>query len=242
MLKWKKLAALLLAGALTFTFTACESLPSEEKTSDLLPIGESPVAMKTVTQDSKDGYLTCTFYIPEDWTALGGDNFLVGAFPENLSGHEVPQDAFIMSYSVGITNYYLYGAPTPSQEQQKAYQSLLAGDPQPYRAWREERIAQSNEAWKDFVDYEVQMTDFQCSYYQGRYGTVVQVEETTTDGTTSVTEVDWFRTDIPEYKVAGLYNDQLELSSGGIARYVMDSLQVEEHFTVDDGMIHKEGE
>lgn len=34
----------------------------------------------------------------------------------------------------------------------------------------------------------------------------------------------------------------MKVSSGEIARYVMDSLQVEEHFTVDDGMIHKEGE
>ena len=29
-------------------------------------------------------------------------------------------------------------------------------------------------------------------------------------------------------------NDQLELSSGEIALYVMDSLQVEEHFTVGE--------
>ena len=241
MLKWKKLAALLLAGALTYTFTACESSPPEEKTSDLLSIGESPVAMKTVTQDSKDGYVTYTFEIPEDWTAWGEDTFLVTAFSESLPYQEIPQDVFTMSYAVGISNYY-HTPACPSQEVQKAYQSLLAGDPQPYREWREERIAQSNEAWKDFVDYEVRMTDFQCSYYQGKYGAVVQVEETTTNGTTSVTEVDCFRTDIPEYKVAGLYNDQLELSSGEIAWYVMDSLQVEEHFTVDDGIVHKEGE
>ena len=42
--------------------------------------------------------------------------------------------------------------------------------------------------------------------------------------------------------VEGARSANLKVSSGGIARYVMDSLQVEEHFTVDDGIIHKEGE
>lgn len=241
MLKWKKLASLLLAGALTFTFTACESSPSEEKTSDLLSIGESPVAMKTVTQDSEDGYVTYTFEIPEDWSAVEQDYFTVVAMDSDNPEIESLQDLLSFSHAVRINNYY-YSALSLSKEEQKAYQDLLAGDPQHYKEMTEESIARNNELLEEYAGYKVQLTNFQCSYYQGRSGTLVLVQVTTTNGTSSATEVRCFREDIPQYMVMGLYNDQLELSSGEIARYVMDSLQVEEHFTVDDGMIHKEGE
>lgn len=240
MSKWKKSVSLLLV-VLLLTFTACQSLPPEEDTSDLLPVGESPVAMKTVTQDSQDGYVTYTFEIPEDWVTSAEGAFAVSGADQSNPDLERPEDILIYSHAVQIVNYY-HDSLTPSQEEQKAYQSLFAGDPQPYREMLETMFAMDNEISQEYLGVTLQMTDFSCSYYQGRNGTLILVRDTVAYGTVSSTEVRCFREDIPQYMVVGMDNDQLELSSGEIALYVMDSLQVEEHFTVDDGIIHKEGE
>lgn len=240
MSKWKKSVSLLLV-VLLLTFTACQSLPPEEDTSDLLPVGESPVAMKTVTQDSQDGYVTYTFEIPEDWVTSAEGAFAVSGADQSNPDLERPEDILIYSHAVQIVNYYHDGL-TPSQEEQKAYQSLFAGDPQPYREMLETMFAMDNEISQEYLGVTLQMTDFSCSYYQGRNGTLILVRDTVAYGTVSSTEVRCFREDIPQYMVVGMDNDQLELSSGEIALYVMDSLQVEEHFTVDNGIIHKEGE
>ncbi len=240
MSKWKKSVSLLLV-VLLLTFTACQSLPPEEDTSDLLPVGESPVAMKTVTQDSQDGYVTYTFEIPEDWVTSAEGAFAVSGADQSNPDLERPEDILIYSHAVQIVNYY-HDSLTPSQEEQKAYQSLFAGDPQPYREMLETMFAMDNEISQEYLGVTLQMTDFSCSYYQGRNGTLILVRDTVAYGTVSSTEVRCFREDIPQYMVVGMDNDQLELSSGEIALYVMDSLQVEEHFTVDNGIIHKEGE
>ena len=240
MSKWKKSVSLLLV-VLLLTFTACQSLPPEEDTSDLLPVGESPVAMKTVTQDSQDGYVTYTFEIPEDWVTSAEGAFAVSGADQSNPDLERPEDILIYSHAVQIVNYY-HDSLTPSQEEQKAYQSLFAGFPQPYREMLETMFAMDNEISQEYLGVTLQMTDFSCSYYQGRNGTLILVRDTVAYGTVSSTEVRCFREDIPQYMVVGMDNDQLELSSGEIALYVMDSLQVEEHFTVDNGIIHKEGE
>lgn len=240
MSKWKKSVSLLLV-VLLLTFTACQSLPPEEDTSDLLPVGESPVAMKTVTQDSQDGYVTYTFEIPEDWVTSAEGAFAVSGADQSNPDLERPEDILIYSHAVQIVNYY-HDSLTPSQEEQKAYQSLFAGDPQPYREMLETMFAMDNEISQEYLGVTLQMIDFSCSYYQGRNGTLILVRDTVAYGTVSSTEVRCFREDIPQYMVVGMDNDQLELSSGEIALYVMDSLQVEEHFTVDNGIIHKEGE
>lgn len=240
MSKWKKSVSLLLV-VLLLTFTACQSLPPEEDTSDLLPVGESPVAMKTVTQDSQDGYVTYTFEIPEDWVTSAEGAFAVSGADQSNPDLERPEDILIYSHAVQIVNYY-HDSLTPSQEEQKAYQSLFAGDPQPYREMLETMFAMDNEISQEYLGVTLQMTDFSCSYYQGRNGTLILVRDTVAYGTVSSTEVRCFREDIPQYVVVGMDNDQLELSSGEIALYVMDSLQVEEHFAVDNGIIHKEGE
>ena len=240
MSKWKKSVSLLLA-VLLLAFTACQSPPPEEDTSDLLPVGESPVAMKTVTQDSQDGYVTYTFEIPEDWVTSAEGAFAVSGADQSNPDLERPEDILIYSHAVQIVNYY-HDSLTPSQEEQKAYQSLFAGDPQPYREMLETMFAMDNEISQEYLGVTLQMTDFSCSYYQGRNGALILVRDTVAYGTVSSTEVRCFREDIPQYMVVGMDNDQLELSSGEIALYVMDSLQVEEHFTVDNGIIHKEGE
>ena len=241
--KGKRLAALLLSAAILFTLTACQSRqPQQEpESANQTPVGESPVAMKTVTQDSQDGYVTYTFEIPEDWVTSAEGAFAVSGADQSNPDLERPEDILIYSHAVQIVNYY-HDSLTPSQEEQKAYQSLFAGDPQPYREMLETMFAIDNEISQEYLGVTLQMTDFSCSYYQGRNGTLILVRDTVAYGTVSSTEVRCFREDIPQYMVVGMDNDQLELSSGEIALYVMDSLQVEEHFTVDNGIIHKEGE
>ena len=143
MSKWEKSVSLLLV-VLLLTFTACQSQPPEEDTSDLLPVGESPVAMKTVTQDSQDGYVTYTFDIPEDWVTSAEGAFVVSGADQSNPDLERPEDILIYSHAVQIVNYY-HDSLTPSQEEQKAYQSLFAGDPQPYREMLETMFAMDNE-------------------------------------------------------------------------------------------------
>ena len=62
----------------------------------------------------------------------------------------------------------------------------------------------------------------------------------TVDGS-QITQIQCFRSDIPNYIVQGGINSELAVSSGEIVLWVMDSLEVTEHFTEKDGTIQKEG-
>ena len=94
-----KAAAVLCAVAVIGGLSACQTQTAS--------IGASPVPMGHITQDSKDGYITFSFDMPENWTAGAGDQFSVGCYDKE----QIDSDA--TSYEelplvVHISNYPCY--------------------------------------------------------------------------------------------------------------------------------------
>lgn len=105
------------------------------------------------------------------------------------------------------------------------YDDLFNGNPNTYK---ENTI-------KSLEQFESTLDSFKCDYYDGRKGTIIKVEITATskDNITSTT-VQCFRSDIPQYLVTGNIDKTFDLSSGEIALWVMYSLEVTEHFNIED--------
>ena len=70
---------------------------------------------------------------------------------------------------------------------------------------------------------------YEYAYYNGTKGKIVEVKGTYTWNDTTYTIVEYYREDIP-CVVFGSFGDSKGLSSGDIALWVADSLEVEEHF------------
>ena len=70
---------------------------------------------------------------------------------------------------------------------------------------------------------------YEYAYYSGTKGKIVEVKGTYTWNDTTYAIVEYYREDIP-CVVFGSFGDCKGLSSGDIALWVADSLEVEEHF------------
>ena len=70
---------------------------------------------------------------------------------------------------------------------------------------------------------------YEYAYYSGTKGKIVEVKGTYTWNDTTYAIVEYYREDIP-CVVFGSFGDSKGLSSGDIALWVADSLEVEEHF------------
>ena len=70
---------------------------------------------------------------------------------------------------------------------------------------------------------------YEYAYYSGTKGKIVEVKGTYTWNDTTYAIVEYYREDIP-CVVFGSFGDSKGLSSGDIALWVTDSLEVEEHF------------
>ena len=70
---------------------------------------------------------------------------------------------------------------------------------------------------------------YEYAYYNGTKGKIVEVKSTFTWYDTTYAIVEYYREDIP-CVVFGSFSDSKGLSSGDIALWIIDSLEVEEHF------------
>lgn len=69
----KKIVCIMCIVVVLFLFSSC-------KKDDLTTVGESPVPMHSVTQNSKDNYITFKFDIPKNWKSYEKDSFVLQAF------------------------------------------------------------------------------------------------------------------------------------------------------------------
>lgn len=218
----KKFMSTFFAVLIILSFSSCQH--------DKNSIGKSPVPMDNITQNSKNGYISFSFDIPKGWISSETGTFSIMATDKSNLDKEIENPILYNSSIINIGNYY-YNSIKPSEEEVKAYDSLLKGNSDSYKEIIINSLKESN----------LTLSEYQCMYYDGKNGKIAQVQFSYIVGDNTVTEIRCFRDDIPHYMVAGMINDNLELSSGEIALWVMDSLKISEHFSEHDGVIQKEG-
>ena len=188
-------------------------------------LGDSPVPLETVTQNSRENRATFEFSLPAGWVSYPIYDDTVGAVEEkNIEKFNDP-DFEDYSLRLEIRNYQ-NGNTFFMEGYDQAIEALFNGETGQYINY----IKQSNaELASGLGESEVPSTDYQFQYYRGTYGTIVEVRHSETYQGEVIQSIVCYREDIP-YMVTGAFKDSNELSSGDIVPWVADSLKVTEHF------------
>ena len=223
---------------LTLCITGC----GDKKESD---VPQPNMAMKTVTQNSNEDYVTFEFQLPEDWICVPNYQYelAVVAGPESAAGKTLG----IMEqlpYKVDIGNYYYsyYSTGTPIPEDiKKMYDDLLSESPETYKAYINRPPYTLNGDENSSPPYgNDYITDFQYQLHNGKNGKIAEVQYKLKLDNTQYHVIECYCEKLP-YRVSGTFDNSLELSSGEVALWVADSLEITEHFTLKDGKIEKKG-
>lgn len=206
------------------TLAGCDSLAA---------MGECGFAAQSVKQNSRDGYVTFTFEIPEDWIPCETSGYCsVSAFPKNRS--EVINLDRDYDVILGISCYTETTGDLQHEERMDTIGELFHGNNAPY-----EEFTKRNSRT---MDSEITASDFAFGLYKGRYGKIAAVEYTVTYpekyGIAPQHVIRCYREDIG-YMTTGVFHESDELSSGDVALWAANTLQVTEHFTIQDGQIVK---
>lgn len=197
------------------------------------PIGDCPVKLQSVTQDSRDSFVTFEFEIPEGWMAYQDSGyFTVIAFPKDKIEEIDPDEDYDMI--LGISNYNQIIGDFSFHERIAATNELFKGNNQPFEEFTKKNAG--------MMDKDITADDFEFELYKGRYGKIAAVKYTITYpekyDIAPYHIIRCYREDIP-YVITGTFHDSNEISSGDIALWAADSLSVTEHFTIVDGVITK---
>ena len=235
---------------LCLVLMVCTAGCGDKKEAD---VPQPDMAMKTVTQNSQEDFVTFEFQIPEDWVSGSTSQFSAVACPQSAVEKEL-DTMEQLPYVVNIVNYSIQTNP----EIEQLYRDLFEGNAEPYRnsinqppptmdigsgnsflGYLNALTPESNENIQPPYgdDY---ITDFQYKLYQGKNGKIAEVQYRFKMEDKEYHTIECYREN-PAYKVSGTFDDSVELSSGDLALWVANSLKVEEHFTLKDGQIEKKG-
>lgn len=196
-------------------------------------VGECGFAAQSVKQNSRDGYVTFTFEIPEDWVPCETFDYRsVAAFPKNRS--EVINLDRDYDVILGISCYTETTADWQYEERMNTIEELFQGNSAPYEEFTKRNAGT--------MDSEITADGFAFGLYKGRYGKIAAAEYTVTYpekyGIAPQHVIRCYREDI-DYMTTGVFHENEELSSGDVALWAANTLQVTEHFTVQNGQIVK---
>ncbi|QNK40507.1 hypothetical protein [Caproicibacter fermentans] len=229
----RQLSITLMALTLLLLLVGCQTNKS--------PVGNSPVSMKTVTQNSKGDLATFEFGVPEGWASGPHYNLSVVACPKDAAEKKFEAEEDSLPFTVSIGNYY-YSASAITEEDKQMYKDLFAGKTNAYEKHMKKSFDNAANILSSDQSSKVNppKIDFNYQHYDGTHGKITEVQYSYTYGGKKHHIIQCYREDIP-YLVTGAFDDSVDLSSGKIALWVADSLKVTEHFTVKDNKIQKEG-
>lgn len=220
-MKHKLIAAFLVGATLMLPFSGCQTNSLSEPT----------VKMKTVTQNDDGDNATFEFEIPEDWVAGTYSTLSLGTMPEAMYGNKDLTTADVCSYIVFIDEYYYmdYGIYT-TEEKQQLYKDLFAGKTETYEEYiKTKATIRGVFGSLKLIKGDFQATNFEYKHHQGKDGKILEVRYSWVCENETVQTVRYYREDIP-YVVTGAFSDSVELPSGEVAPWVVNSLKVTENY------------
>lgn len=243
----KQLSITLLVLTILLLLTGCQAQKSI--------IGDPPVSMKTVTQNSNEGLATFEFLLPKGWISGPKYNLAVLACPENAVYKKFKTEQNYLPYTITISNYYYPGLAI-SEEDKQMYRYLFAGKTSAYEEFMNNRSnfngkMNTPSSLKDYFNLLLpddgksssvtnkSRIKFQYQHYDGTYGEITEVQYSYVYNGKKTHIIQCYREDIP-YSVIGAFDDSVDLSSGKIVLWVANSLKVTEHFAIKDNTIQKE--
>lgn len=237
-MKRKRISIFLCVSLLVSFLWGCSQNAATETNSaaELKTIGEPPVAMKEVTQDSYDSTVTFRLKIPQDWSIdiWRYDKILI--YPESASKE---------SDCLQLASTDLSGMAT-SEKDESIFQSLFSGDSFPYEESIKKTFAQAIGMEKKLqdasspLDYlelfapdpnisynETDLPDLEFAYaqYSGQNGTIMKAQYTYEDEGKHM-ENEYFREDF-SYFIRAEKETIEGLSVDDLAVFILNSITVE---------------
>lgn len=81
--------------------------------------------------------------------------------------------------------------------------------------------------------------DFTFSEYNGKNGNIIAVEYSYIIIDKTYKAINCYRDD--DFSVCGAFDDNTELSSGDLALWVADNMEITKHYKIEDNMLKQEG-
>lgn len=209
---------------LSISLSSCDTVPM---------VGECDFSTKKVIQDSRNGFVTFAFEIPEEWISSEDEGYRsVKVFSENMADSVNKSNAYDLI--LGISCYRESTGDLSFAERMNAIEELLNGNGQPYEEFTKKNTGT--------MDNEITADDFEFQLFKGQYGKIAAVKYTVTYpnkyNLAPQRMIRCYRKDIP-YMFTGVFHEDDTLSSGDVALWVTNTLTVTEHFTMKDGKMIK---
>ena len=205
------------------------------------------VETKTVTENSQEDYVTFSLDVPSDWKVLTQDYVSIACF--NSKANETNANDKISPYKLSIDNYIIPSLMPIDDKYKQAYNDLFNGKYDGIKDLICDNIEYINigkvmdnfpdvtmpDSWED----KEWATDFTFSKYSGKNGNIIAVEYSYIIIDKTYKAINCYRDD--DYSVCGVFDDDAELSSGDLALWVADNMEITKHYKIEDNMLKQEG-
>lgn len=139
----------------------------------------------------------------------------------------------IINENIGYINISKYLENQPEQEFDSTYSIIDY-----FNILAEQPTVTDNEL-SEYFHSKVWASDFKYAEYQGKNGKVIAVEYSYVIDDKTHKAINCYRDD--NYSVCGAFDDGSEFSSGDVALWIANTLDVSEHYRLEDGVVLIEG-
>ena len=227
--------------------------------------------MKTVTQNSLDDYVTFTFDVFSDWKVLAQDYTSIACFSPNanetnasdkISPYKLSIENYIIPSLMPIADNYRQAYEDLFKGKYEGIEEIINDSIEYINIGKvmdsfPEQKFESPESLMDFFymlidgpstpddimpeswEDKVWASDFKYSEYDGKNGKIIAVEYSYVIIDKTYKAINCYRDD--NYSVCGVFDDAAELSSGDLALWIADNMEVSEHYKIEDNMLKQEG-
>lgn len=234
-------------------------------------IEKPDVDMKTVTQNSLDDYVTFSLDVPSDWKVLTQDYVSIACFnsdanetnaSDEISSYKLSIDNYIIPSLMPIADKYKQAYEDLFKGKYDGIEEVISDSIEYINIGKvmdsfPEQEFESPDSVMDFFnilvdgpntpDYtmpeswedKVWATDFAYSEYNGKNGKIIAVEYSYVIIDKTYKAINCYRDD--DFSVCGVFDDDAELSSGDLALWVADNMEITKHYKIEDNMLKQEG-
>lgn len=229
------------------------------------------VETKTVTENSQGDYITFSLDIPSNWKVLVQNNTSIACFSpdanetnagDKISPYKLSIENYIIPSLMPITGKYKQAYEDLFEGKYDGIREII-NDRIEYINMNkviESFPEQEIETPENFMDYfnilvngistpDINLseswedrewaTDFTYSKYNGKNGKFIAVEYSYVVIDKTYRAIDCYRDD--DFSVCGVFDNDEKISSGDLALWVTDNIEITKHYKIEDNMLKQEG-
>lgn len=234
-------------------------------------ITKPDVETKKVTENSQEDYVTFTFDLPSNWKVFPQDYVSIACFSskanetnasDKISPYKLSIENYITPSLMPINDKYKQAYKDLFNGKYDGIKDLICDNieyinigkvmdsfpdvtfetPESIMDYFNMLVngistpdVATQESWND----KKWAFDFTFSEYNGKNGNIIAVEYSYIIIDKTYKAINCYRDD--DFSVCGAFNDNAELSSGDLALWVADNMEITKHYKFEDNMLKQEG-